>query len=139
MSATNNNYLYSTLTNRVSQVLPIILYTLKLSDLVQFVMCILVSRDCVPFCKYIKRPIMCTLGSRDCVPFCEYIEHYVYPENQGTHDKLYQIHNLSECSTSMANFFCRYKTINYHFVGFFVKSYLYLVILNVHYGTVELP
>ena len=40
-------------------------------DLDKFVMCILVSRDCLPFCKYIK---------------C-----HVYPGNHGTHDKLNQI------------------------------------------------
>ena len=40
----------------------------KNSDLVKFVMYNLVSRDCVPFCKYIKR--------------------HVHLGNQGTHDKL---------------------------------------------------
>ena len=40
----------------------------QILDLVKFVMCALVSRDCVPFSKNIKR--------------------YVYPGNQGTHDKL---------------------------------------------------
>ena len=41
------------------------------TDLVKFVMCTLVSRDYVPFCKYIKR--------------------HLYPGKQGTHDKLNQI------------------------------------------------
>ena len=40
------------------------LYVIKKSDLVKFVMFTLVSRDFVPVCKYVKR--------------------YVYPENQGT-------------------------------------------------------
>ena len=40
-------------------------------DLVKFVMCTLVSMDCVSFCKYVKR--------------------HVYPENQSTYDKLNQI------------------------------------------------
>ena len=44
------------------------------SDLVEFVMCTLISRECVPFCKYIKR--------------------HVYPGNQGTHDRLNQIQRL---------------------------------------------
>ena len=44
---------------------------LRLIDLVKFVMCTLIFRDCVPFCRYIK---------------C-----HVYPGNQGIHDKLNQI------------------------------------------------
>ena len=44
-------------------------------ELVKFTMCILVSRDCVPFCKYTK---------------C-----HVYPGDQDIHDKLNQIHDLS--------------------------------------------
>ena len=39
-----------------------------MSDLVKFVMRSRVSRDCIPFCKYIRR--------------------HVYPGHQGTHDKL---------------------------------------------------
>ena len=31
---------------------------------------------------------VCTLVSRDCVPFCKYIKRHVYSCNQGTHDKL---------------------------------------------------
>ena len=31
---------------------------------------------------------MCTLVSRDCLPFCKYIKRNVYPGNQDTHDKL---------------------------------------------------
>ena len=44
-------------------------------DLVKFVMCTLVSRDCVPFCKYIKR--------------------HMYPGYQGTHHKLNQIPKIN--------------------------------------------
>ena len=44
---------------------------LQMSDLVKFVMCTQVSRDCVPFCKYKKR--------------------HVNPGNQSTYDKLNQI------------------------------------------------
>ena len=41
-----------------------------------------------------------TLVSRDCVPFCKYIKRYLYPRNQGTHDKLNQIQN---CHTQIKN------------------------------------
>ena len=34
--------------------------------------------------------VMCTLVSKDCIPFCEYIKCYVYPGNQGTHSELNQ-------------------------------------------------
>ena len=47
-------------------------------DLVKFVMCNLVSRDCIPFCKYTKR--------------------HVYPRHQGTHDKLNQIQDFLLCA-----------------------------------------
>ena len=47
----------------------------KLLDLVKFAMCALVSRDCVPFCKYIKR--------------------HVFSGNQGTHDKPNQIRKVA--------------------------------------------
>ena len=35
--------------------------------------------------------VMCTLVSRDCLRFCYYIKHHLYPGNQGTHDKLDQM------------------------------------------------
>ena len=35
--------------------------------------------------------VMFTLVSRDCVPFCKYIKLHKYPDNQGTYDKLNQI------------------------------------------------
>ena len=35
--------------------------------------------------------VMCTLVSRDCVPFCKYVKRHMYPGNQGTLDKLNQI------------------------------------------------
>ena len=35
--------------------------------------------------------VMCTQVSKDCVPFCNCIEGHVYPGFQGTHDKLDQI------------------------------------------------
>ena len=35
--------------------------------------------------------VMCTLVSRDSVPFFKYIKRHVYSGNQGTHDKLNQI------------------------------------------------
>ena len=50
------------------------MYYLRELNLVRFVMCTLVSRDCVPFCKYIKR--------------------HVYPRTQDTHDKLNKIRFL---------------------------------------------
>ena len=34
---------------------------------------------------------MCILVSKDFVPFCKYIKRHLYPGNQGTHDKLNQI------------------------------------------------
>ena len=37
--------------------------------------------------------VMSTLVSRDCLPFYQNIKRHVYPGNQGTHDKLYQIKN----------------------------------------------
>ena len=37
---------------------------------------------------------MCTLVSRDYLPFCKYIKRHVYPENQNTYDKLNQIRTL---------------------------------------------
>ena len=30
---------------------------IEISDVVKFVMCSLVSRDCIPFCKYVKRHV----------------------------------------------------------------------------------
>ena len=35
--------------------------------------------------------VMCTIVSRDCLCFCQYIKRHLYPGNQGTHDKLNQI------------------------------------------------
>ena len=35
--------------------------------------------------------LMCTLISRDCVHFCKYTKRHVCPGNQGTPDKLYLI------------------------------------------------
>ena len=35
--------------------------------------------------------VLCTLVSGDCMPFCKYIKRHLYPGNQGTHDKLNQI------------------------------------------------
>ena len=37
-----------------SNILEVKPFDLAVLDLVEFVMCTLVSRDCVPFCKYIK-------------------------------------------------------------------------------------
>ena len=42
------------------------------------------KRDLVKF-------VMCTLVSRDSVLFCKYLKRHVYPGNQDTHDKLNQI------------------------------------------------
>ena len=39
----------------------------------------------------IAKFFMCTLVSRDCVPFCKFIKCHVYPEDKGTHDKLKEI------------------------------------------------
>ena len=39
--------------------------------------------------------VMCTLVSRDCVPFSKFIEHHVYPGIKGTQDKLNQIQKIS--------------------------------------------
>ena len=33
------------------------------------------------------RFVLCTLVSRDCVPFCKYIKHHVYPRIQDIYDK----------------------------------------------------
>ena len=38
--------------------------------------------------------VMCILGSMDCVLFSKDVKCHVYPENQGTHDKLDQIRNF---------------------------------------------
>ena len=35
--------------------------------------------------------VMCTLVSRDSVPFFKYIKRHVYPRNQDTYDKVNQI------------------------------------------------
>ena len=43
------------------------------------------------YAKDLIKLVMHTLVSRDCVPFCKYIKRHVYLRNQGTHDKLNEI------------------------------------------------
>ena len=38
--------------------------------------------------------VMCTLLSKEGIPFCKYIKRHVYPKNQGTHDKLNQMQKI---------------------------------------------
>ena len=50
---------------------------------------------------------MYTLVSRDYAPFCKYMIRYVYPGNQGTHDKLDQILEiLAFIRTASLQYFC---------------------------------
>ena len=59
--------------------------------------------------------VMCTLVSRDSMPFCKYVKRHVYPGDQGTRDKLNQIHAFFSWLDSMnvkhSDFFTRFKIV----------------------------
>ena len=82
----------------------LMLRTSKFLDLVKFVMCTLVSRDRVPFLKYIKR--------------------HVCPGTQGTHDKLNQIQGTIQPIKSMI--------YSLHFISLtiFLPSYSFAFLLS---------
>ena len=88
---------------------------MKITELLKFVMCTLVSRVHMTFYVLIKgytvpenqdtrknltrsnildlvKFVICTLVSRNCVPFYKYIKRHVYSGNQGIHEKLNQNH-----------------------------------------------
>ena len=46
--------------------------------------------------------VLYTLISRDCVPICKYTKCYVYPKNQGTHDKLIQFRKIYRFSDPLS-------------------------------------
>ena len=67
-------YKHPTIGNRIEiSIVKIFQIKVIFSDLVKFVMCSLVSRDCVPFCKYIKR-VPWTPGYtwQTCQQFCHH-------------------------------------------------------------------
>ena len=79
---------------------------IKSPDLVKFVMYTLVSRDCVPFCKAIKR--------------------HVYPENQGTHDKLNQIPKTEALLLE-----AKIMTLCWNWKEAKYKTFLWYILMNV--------